>query len=375
MAVDPSLTFILAQDNFINFNATVIPYREQTILPSLLLEPPVTSYSKTKKAFTKEYNNLLEIQSVLDDINKQEYENTRDSLDYLSDFSSIFTNRAGLKLANLDALYRFTSFSLEQPNCLTPLRCLDLGAAPGAWTQYLQYRCPLSYNYLVSFKNGLAYDYTNLQTNRSDIIFNDDNSKDGDLLQEADDIIKYVKAKEIEGLDLIVADAASGVEDDREGKQIALFIAEIYITLNLAKENSHAVFKIFTAQQVITQQLIWLLTNCYQEVYISKPATSRAANDELYIIAKYCYPNIIRTKFNDIIQQLYNNQHVTEIWPEYTITDLSMQKIKQLTNFYLQLQQNHTLRIIQELIENNNKKVIHYNAKLYNAWVIPVITK
>lgn len=378
MKKDPSFKFIKSQLNFLIWKDVIKEYQiatkitSNTIIP--YLAPRKGNYSIIKE---KSLNDKLK--EIQDYFSLESYNIVRDNLEKTDKLSLVFANRAGIKLANLDALYQFSNFSLEEPQDNKSIRYLDLGAAPGSWSQYIQYRYLTSYGYLLSYKNGLAYQKNILDDNLINYMWKDDITKEGNILNEADDIIQYINERE-EGLDLIIADAAPGVESNEELAQQSFLIAELYIILNVAKEGSNSVIKIFAAQNLITQQLIWLLSQCYEEVFLSKPITSKAANSELYLVAKNCFIKEKRDIYIKYLYEMYKVQgQIVQLWLPFF--DLTMYNIQNLSKYYLQKQLKHSLIILKDLQyylqyhKLAKKDLVYWPEKLFNAWIIPSINK
>jgi 23S rRNA U2552 (ribose-2'-O)-methylase RlmE/FtsJ len=74
-----------------------------------------------------------------------------------------------------------------------------------------------------------------------------------------------------------------------------LVLAQIYTALLLVQPKKHFVCKIFDTQAQFTQELLWILSVCFDVVHIVKPFTSRAANSERYVVScgfRECPPEI-----------------------------------------------------------------------------------
>lgn len=87
--------------------------------------------------------------------------------------------------------------------------------------------------------------------------------------------------------DLVTADG--GIDNDAqpeltESKSAVLLVAEILTALRVQKKGGMLVLKTFAIARPITKQAIALLTNWYESVSIMKPNTSRAVNDERYVV-------------------------------------------------------------------------------------------
>jgi 23S rRNA U2552 (ribose-2'-O)-methylase RlmE/FtsJ len=93
--------------------------------------------------------------------------------------------------------------------------------------------------------------------------------------------------------DLITADGGFDFSCDfnnQETMVLRLLIAELGFALALQKQGGHFILKMFDTFTKPTIDVIYLLCNLYEEVYVSKPCTSRHANSERYVVCKHFKP-------------------------------------------------------------------------------------
>jgi hypothetical protein len=93
--------------------------------------------------------------------------------------------------------------------------------------------------------------------------------------------------------DLITADGGFDFSCDfnnQETMVLSLLIAELGFALALQKQGGHFILKMFDTFAKPTIDVIYVLCNFYQDVYVSKPCTSRHANSERYIVCKHFKP-------------------------------------------------------------------------------------
>ncbi len=106
-------------------------------------------------------------------------------------------------------------------------------------------------------------------------------------LYNLDNII-YLK-KNHNNNDFITADGGFDFSNDfnnQEELSYRIIFCEIVTALATQKEGGTFVCKIFDSYTFITIKFLYLLYNFYEEVYITKPYTSRPANSEKYIVCK-----------------------------------------------------------------------------------------
>lgn len=94
---------------------------------------------------------------------------------------------------------------------------------------------------------------------------------------------------QVRSVDFVTADGA--VDNDAqphlaENATAMLIACEIETALRVQKQGGTFVLKIFSFSRPITKQLVAILTTCYDTVSIVKPFTSRAVNDERYIVCQ-----------------------------------------------------------------------------------------
>jgi 23S rRNA U2552 (ribose-2'-O)-methylase RlmE/FtsJ len=111
----------------------------------------------------------------------------------------------------------------------------------------------------------------------------------GDITHPAvrDSIVQYVKPNSV---DLITADGAidNDAQPELTEQTSALIIAcEIATALRTQSENGTFIVKMFTINHAVTKEMIAILSYCYNSVCILKPYTSRAVNDERYIVCQH----------------------------------------------------------------------------------------
>jgi 23S rRNA U2552 (ribose-2'-O)-methylase RlmE/FtsJ len=90
-------------------------------------------------------------------------------------------------------------------------------------------------------------------------------------------------------MDLITADGGFDFSVDfnnQETNMAALLFAQICYAVCLQKKGGHFVLKIFDCFQAHTIDLLYLLSSFYNQVYITKPLTSRSGNAEKYVVCK-----------------------------------------------------------------------------------------
>lgn len=103
------------------------------------------------------------------------------------------------------------------------------------------------------------------------------------------DNIKHISKLAKDAFYLITADGGFDEGTDFNNKEqlhYCLILSEIYAAISLQQSGGHFVLKVFDVFTETSAHLLYLLTQCYEEVYSYKPKTSRPTNSEKYIICK-----------------------------------------------------------------------------------------
>ena len=112
-------------------------------------------------------------------------------------------------------------------------------------------------------------------------------SKNGDLFLKKNVI--YCYNKYLNSIDYITGDGGFDFSFDfnnQEQSSYKLIFSQIIYAIIMQKKNGIFILKIFDIFKYKTVELIFLLSNFYDTMYIYKPHTSRIANSEKYIICK-----------------------------------------------------------------------------------------
>lgn len=205
--------------------------------------------------------------------------------------NSIFMNRCGLKLANIDKIFNLTnhnsgSFNLKSPDYFT---FCDVAGGPGGFTQYLQYRLPNAFGYGITSKKHVDWKTNKLDTSRFEPLYGRNSVGMGNLYEEWESYINTVTGIETLGVDLVVADGGFDVTADKEYIRqeflsTRLILIEILIGMICCKDGANFICKVFNTVTKISADLIYLCSIVFEKIYIFKPTTSRWQNAERYLV-------------------------------------------------------------------------------------------
>lgn len=220
---------------------------------------------------------------------------------------SIFMDRAGVKMANIDAIFNLTSHTggyLAQQTAGDFTFC-DLAGAPGAWSEYILWRRPESYGFGISLRDGIAWNFNKLDKDNMTISFGPDNT--GDLYVNAIAFSEEVRRANVEGVDLVVADGGFNV-DGREGEQESLtfnlILSECLSAIKCLREGGSFVVKVYDTVTEESASLLYILSMLFKEICLFKPVTSRPANSERYLV---CLKRLSSTEGIEDLENYYSN--------------------------------------------------------------------
>ena len=243
------------------------------------------------------------------------------------------------------------------------LKCFHLAEGPGGFIE--------AFNYKRNNINDKLYGMTLISpdvnipswkksshylNNNKNIIIEYGSSNTGDLFLKENLI--YCNNKYAGSMDYITGDGGFDFSVDfnqQEDLSMKLVIAQIFFAIIMQKTGGNFVLKIFDIFKFKTVEIIFLLSNLYDYVYIYKPYTSRVANSEKYIICKN-FKNNNPTIKNDIIKNFdYVMDNIDNVYSLFNISlpKLFLKKIEEINAIYGQQQIeniNTTLSLIREYI-------------------------
>lgn len=282
--------------------------------------------------------------------------------------NAIFMNRAATKLAALDATFGLTAGT--EPN--KEFQFADLCGGPGGFSEYLLWRIhswgTSAHGYGITLKSSTA-DEVNWHTEkfRSDIPRHSLTQIDGvdgtgDLYKEEnirqfEDIVQ--KETKQRGVDLVVADGGfdfSGNEEQQEVLAQRLLLCEIITMLTSLKSGGHFVCKFFDILDEFTGDLVWLLYQCFDEICITKPLSSRPANSERYIVCKglvYSHSEQLIKSLLNVSKSMQNDNSPKRFVPRHILEkDEDFIDYVKMRNMKFAMKQTEALEQLDQYIKN-----------------------
>lgn len=175
-----------------------------------------------------------------------------------------YRSRAAFKLIEINEKYNILSRNI---------RVLDLGAAPGSWSQIVSNKItPKTKNQIIAVDLLDISPIENVVTIKGDI---------NDI-----SVINIIK-NEHSRFDLIISDIAPNTVGHNQTDHLRIMaIADSVLELvhELLEINGSFVIKLFQGQ--LQQEFFLSLKKIFKKVYYFKPTSSRKESPEIYIIAK-----------------------------------------------------------------------------------------
>jgi 23S rRNA U2552 (ribose-2'-O)-methylase RlmE/FtsJ len=201
----------------------------------------------------------------------------------------------------------------------------------------------------------------------------------GDLLEV--DNLKFCNDKYKNSMDIITADGGFDFSIDFNQQEILaskLLFAQVSFAISMQKIGGHFILKVFDIFTKSTCDILYILCSLYQEVYITKPHTSRLANSEKYIVCKGFkkYPERLIRKIIDVYPSLKKTAFVSSFL-DFNLEYLYINKIEEYNAIFGQQQIeniNTTLSLIscsskndrlEYLKKNNIQKCIQWCERNY----------
>jgi 23S rRNA U2552 (ribose-2'-O)-methylase RlmE/FtsJ len=175
-----------------------------------------------------------------------------------------------------------------------------------------------------------------------------------------------------EDSDLVTADGGFDWEKENLQEQEAykLIFGQIVTALKINKKGGNFVLKIFDTYTRNTLKYLELLKNFYEDVYISKPFTSRISNSEKYVVCKGLINKLTATeikKLEEMVETLNKNEqfNIIEIFSEYIIDEKSINQYIKI-NLELSRLQYIGINSIIKFINLDNYNGVDYHNHLDN---------
>jgi cap1 methyltransferase len=336
--MDPTLQFTkikLFSDRYLEDRKRV----EGIVLPEAYSSPQVNLIEKVKIG-----EDSLSLPPLFCDENQYEKMKKRKEIysiegakklrDQLNPFGklgrSIFMDRAAVKLANIDAVYNLTgnfggSIYLQRDILQGQFSFVDIAAGPGAFTQYIQWRIPNATGIGMTLRKAGKRVKNKDGTTRYELDWNTDlldmnkfipyygDLDTGDLYTSSRDLIQFVRANMYDGVHLVTGDGGFDVDMNRDFNRqevvsSRLLLLQIAVGLGTVRTGGSFVCKVFDTVTIISAQLLYICSMCFDSIQIIKPVSSRPSNAERYLVCLGAKPG--RETYSNILLNINDKMGV-----------------------------------------------------------------
>lgn len=272
--------------------------------------------------------NVLAQKSVFDQLGEKEMRNARTrSNPFETIGSSIFMNRAAVKMANLDSMFGFMFTNpVDEDGRPTVnenelLHFADCCAGPGGFSEYVLWRKgwhAKGVGFTLKRENDFQlHKFVAGTPETFDTYYgckNDGNIFDPENIASLTD---YVLSQTTSGVHFMMSDGGFSVEGQENVQEILskqLYLCQCLTALSIVRVNGHFVTKLFDLFTPFSIGLVYLMYKCFKQVCIVKPNTSRPANSERYLVCKWKKPNTeaIQSYLNDVNQFLLDSSNTSD---------------------------------------------------------------
>ena len=257
----------------------------------------------------------------------------------------LFVSRAGMKLANIDAIYNVTSTFGGLLSLRSNFRFNfgDVAAGPGGFTEYIQMRNMGAMGTGMTLKMDVTGKEANRNWNlnvidRNRFYIEDGDDGTGNLYTQWRVFVRKVRGSYPQGIDLITGDGGFEIESDdptdtdysrQEFLSSRLLAAQIMIAISCLRDGGSTVIKIFDSVTSVSSSYLYLMSLLFEEFSLFKPLMSRPGNGERYIIGKNFRSkrsdlgpewadtaSIIQNKFENILDAYSNTDSIVSIFSD-----------------------------------------------------------
>ncbi len=280
--------------------------------------------------------------------------------------NSVFMNRAGVKIANVDAVLNLTGYERGFLAQGSPRRLTytAIAEAPGAFVEYIQLRFPMSVGYGMSLRDSESkWNIPLLDIERFTVSWGKQNwggDGSGNLYTNSDAFSDEVKAAMPDGVDLVVADGAidsQGRELTQEQDNTRLMVTEMLTALQCLKKGGNFMFKSLDTFTDAMGHLMLIAAMCFESIVKFKPVSSRPANSESYVVCTGRRDDITRyiTLLRSINERFDTEKYLVSIFDNSTIPPSFTKWMKEQNQSDLarQEEQGRSILAIMEWMNHN----------------------
>jgi cap1 methyltransferase len=182
-----------------------------------------------------------------------------------------------------------------------------------------------------------------------------------------DDVKNYISKFNNQKAILVTADGGFDYSSNFNGQEInscQIIYSECIVALNILKKGGSFVCKVFDLFSYTMIQILYIVSSCFEEVYIYKPETSRPANSEKYLVCMYYKDNLSNESKSNLLKiiELWNDKTVelTEddsiIFKDIKVSNSFIQNLNNYNEQYMETQiyyLNSTIKLAEHKIEKD----------------------
>ena len=182
-----------------------------------------------------------------------------------------------------------------------------------------------------------------------------------------DDVKNYISKFNNQKAILVTADGGFDYSSNFNGQEInscQIIYSECIVALNILKKGGSFVCKVFDLFSYTMVQILYIVSSCFEEVYIYKPETSRPANSEKYLVCMYYKDNLSNESKSNLLKiiELWNDKIVelTEddsiIFKDIKVSNSFIQNLNNYNEQYMETQiyyLNSTIKLAEHKIEKD----------------------
>jgi 23S rRNA U2552 (ribose-2'-O)-methylase RlmE/FtsJ len=261
-----------------------------------------------------------------------------------------------------------------------PLSVASLCEGPGGFIQGIEFVAPPSqietiYAITLRSTDKRIPDWKVKASDRLRLVDGADRSGNLYSLENIDHFLERCKTG---SCNLVTADGGFDFSSDfnsQENDFLRLLLSEVYTGMRAQKAGGCFVIKMFDLFRSETIQLIAILCECYREVYIHKPCTSRPANSERYIVCLN-FEGVSERVLSALRETILNKQNIellTLISEDSFIN--TMNHVVNANTTYVSTQVGYierTLRIIQDYAIYDKKKYEQHCIDWCKTYNVPI---
>lgn len=255
-----------------------------------------------------------------------------------------------------------------------------IAEAPGGFIEATLYYKEKKYNFIKKCHTISLYDsnydiptYHQLIKGNINVSFYKGKDNTGDICK-LNNLISFVQELKDTQITFITADGGiteNGCFNQKEQIHYKLIFSEVIAALFVLKEKGHFILKLFDLYTKFTMNILHLLSYLFDEVFITKPKTSRPTNSEKYAVCKGYHQNLLTSTLRNKLFHIAALLQKTDL--QSFMTDFPVHErdaITKINNMYSGKQIKHieyNLSQIGQITISHQKKKLEKNFFEWNA--------